>query len=170
MGLGARMGFLCPVDQSFPTVALLTFGASFVGMMWVWDGCLAASLDSAQQMSVMSPTPPIVTANNVSRPFKCPGGRGEGGKSPPPPLRTATVHVGWCPGVVSVPQNYVLNDQARTVVFTSANPKDSNKTEQRQELNVLKFISSQINIRNNSKLKMACGLCPFVFRPTEKPD
>lgn len=81
-----------------------------------------------------------------------------------------TVDVGWCPRGVSVPQNYSLNDQAKTVVFMSANPKGSNKTEEKQELNVLKFVSSQINIQNNSRLKMACGLGPFVFRPTEKPD
>ena len=81
-----------------------------------------------------------------------------------------TVDVGWCPRGVSVPQNYSLNDQAKTVVFMSANPKSSNKTEEKKELNVLKFVSSQINIQNNSRLRMACGLGPFVFRPTEKPN
>lgn len=56
------------------------------------------------------------------------------------------------------------------IVFPSANPKDGNKQSRGQELNILKFVGSQTNTQNNSKLKMACGLCPFVLRPIEKLD
>lgn len=40
-----------------------------------------------------------------------------------PQLRTTTADVGGHPGVVHVPQNYSLNDQARTLLFISANPQ-----------------------------------------------
>lgn len=49
-------------------------------------------------------------------------------------------------------------------------PKRQQQSRGEARTECLKFVSSQINIQNNSRLKMACGLGPFVFRPTEKPD
>lgn len=146
--LGTTRGFRC--QEGFPVSCRLAFLkrgilTTFVLTVICWGmegylctvGCLSAFLAFGHQMPVVSPLSerwqPTMSPDTV----KCPRGRGEGAtpvSTTHPSLRTNTVDARWCPGVISISQNYSLNDQARTRIFSSASPKDSNETERRQEL------------------------------------
>lgn len=173
-GLGAGKGSLCQIRVSQKWHHWPLLGQ----ICWDVEGCpvhcrmLGGILGLCPPDASSVPTARTMTINSQQCLQALPNVPGVGvrwaGAAPCSLRTTNTVDSGWCTGVVSLSQNYSWNDQARTIVFTLANPKDSNKTEQRQELNVLKCVSSQINIQNSSKLRMACGLWPLVFRPTEK--
>lgn len=121
---------------------------------------MLGSISFTQWVPAVSPSC-TVTTKHVSRCCQMMWGGGGGcwfHHTPSPGLRTNTVDAGWYPWLVSVPQNYSLNDQASTTVFTSTDSKIARKRSRR--IKSSEILSSQINLQNSPKCRwrVACVL------------